>query len=194
MKTKQLVSATVAAFLLATPSAFAENNKNNFILDIANIDVDQEFGNVTYLGNDSSIFVGLGYAYQIDMSDSLFVKPKVIFYLSDMDINDTDGTSDKSNLSSMSSYLVDVGYNQNKFSYYGTVGVTSATYERTVSNSVSSASDAALTYGFGIGYNINDKTAIDLGYQATDLEYNSISGAMYDISLSNVKLGFAYKF
>jgi opacity protein-like surface antigen len=194
MKTKQLVSATVAAFLLATPSAFAENNKHNFILDIANIDVDQEFGNVTYLGNDSSIFVGLGYAYQIDISDSLFVKPKVIFYLSDMDINDTDGTSDKSNLSSMSSYLVDVGYNQNKFSYYGTVGVTSATYERTVSNSVSSASDAALTYGFGIGYNINDKTAIDLGYQATDLEYNSISGAMYDISLSNVKLGFAYKF
>jgi opacity protein-like surface antigen len=199
MQTNKLTFAAIVAASLISTSGFAKeeiSKHHRFGLNIANIDVDQTYGSVDYLGSDRANFVGLSYAYNIKIAQDFFVEPNVTFYLSDMDIKDTDGTDDKSTLSNISSYLIDFGYSQNKLSYYGTLGLTAANYKRTVSGlSSSKASDSALTYGLGIAYDITDSVVLDLEYQTTDLSYEVVnSNSNFEIGLDVIKLGIAYKF
>ena len=194
-----LKSAAIVALMAGSiNSAIASDKNHSLFIEAAMVDIDQEYGDTNFLGSDKGVLPGLGYAYKIELAHQYFIKPGLVVNFSDIEIKDTDGTSDSSKFSSMHSIYADFGKKlNNNFSAYATLGFTKATLQRdepSFSYS-SSATDSGATIGLGFTYHVNNNIDLDLKYHTTDINY-AVQGSSTELetSIDALKLSAAYKF
>lgn len=191
MNNKFLLS-TSLSLLVTCQTAFASEEKNhNLIFNFSHINIDQEYGDTNFLGNDSDVFLGFGYGYNINLGQNFFLKPKFMFYLSDIDIDDKDDADYKSIYSNIKDLLIDVGYKQNKLSYYTSIGIRTATIDRTFSTYNKTRSGAV--FGLGVSYDVTDNIDVNVGYQYSRIAYQDTLETL-NVDFQDIKLGMSYKF
>ena len=200
IKYNSLKSAAIVALMVGSlNSAIASDKNHSLFIEAAMVDIDQEYGNdKSFTGSDKGVLPGLGYAYKIELAHQYFIKPGLVVNFSDIEIKDTDGTSDSSKFSSMHSIYADFGKKlNNNFSAYATLGFTKATLQRDEPSSSysSSATDSGATIGLGFTYHVHKNIDLDLKYHTTDIAFRlKDDSTKFNTSIDALKLSAAYKF
>lgn len=193
---KYLKSAALISLLAGTiNTAMAEEKKHALTIEASMFDVEQTWGDAYWFGSDDKILPGLGYAYKFTLGNNIFIRPGLVANFSDIEVKDTDGSGDFLKVSSIHSYYVDAGSKINdKMSAYATIGITSATIDRT-GYPAGKETGRGVTLGLGVAYNVAENIDIDFKYQTTDLEFD-VAGFTenYEVSLDAFKLGASFKF
>ena len=87
--------------------------------------------------------------------------------------------------------LIDVGYKQNKLSYYTSIGIRTATTDRTFSTYNKTRSGAV--FGLGVSYDVTDNIDVNVGYQYSRIAYQDTLETL-NVDFQDIKLGMSYKF
>ncbi|MFZ8865068.1 MAG: outer membrane protein [Rickettsiales bacterium] len=195
---KYLKSAALISLLAGTiNTAMAEEKKHALTIEASMFDVEQTWGDADWFGSDDKILPGLGYAYKFTLDNNIFIRPGLVANFSDIEVKDKsyDDYDGSLKVSSIHSYYVDAGSKINdKMSAYATIGITSATIDRT-GLPAGKETGRGVTLGLGVAYNVAENIDIDFKYQTTDLEFD-VAGFTenYEVSLDAFKLGASFKF
>ncbi|MFT6332587.1 MAG: opacity protein-like surface antigen [Lentimonas sp.] len=196
MLNKKLLAVASVAAVLSSSMAFAKNDGGHVVsLEGSFIDVDQNLGNADYLGSDNQILPTLRYGYKFQF-DKIFVRPSASYTIGDIDINDTDGTSDKSTVSNIYTIESDIGYDiTDAIGVFGTLGLQGLSLEREVSGSKDDANSIGFLLGLGAEYNINDNLSVSAKYQYSEVNVDvQGSNSDHELELNTIKIGFSYNF
>ncbi len=197
MNYKLLLSTSLTIFITSQTVFANDKNNHNLIFDFSQMQIDQEYGNTNFLGNESNIIPGIGYGYNINLGKNIFLKPKVMFYFADTDIKDKESNF-KSSYSTIHDYLIDIGYKHNKLSYYTSLGIRTATFNRTESTQSQywsyTQTNSGGAFGLGASYDLTNNLDINVGYQYSKISYQPDPLQNLDVKFQDIKLGISYKF
>lgn len=189
---KFLIATTLVTSLLST-TAIADS-RHTLTIEASKVDVEQEFGNATYLGTEDQVLPTLRYGYKFQLKD-FYLRPSTSYTFGDVEIKDTRGNG-KSTLSSIITLEGDAGYNITKeLGVFVTAGIVGANYEREVGTTKSDANESGILFGLGIEYDIIDSLSLSAKYQRTSLDYavENIS-TEYEVDVDMIKIGLSYNF
>lgn len=190
---KKLLVAFIILASLTSSLAVAKSGPS-LSIETSKIDVDQELGNVTYLDSGDEILPTVRYGYKFQL-DKAFIRPSASYTFGDLEIQDTDGTSDTTTISKLFTAEADLGYNiTNEFSIFGTLGFARANLERDVSNVKRDANGSGALFGFGLEYDISDSMSISARYQISDIDYSDIYTVDFETDMEIIKIGASYNF
>lgn len=191
---KKLLMTTALVGSLVSAPAFSKNIRS-ISIEASNIDVEQSFDNVDYLGSKNKTRPTLRYAYKAQ-GEKVFFRPSISYTFGELALRDTNSTSNKSTLSKIATIEADIGFNiTKKTSIFATVGAISATFERDENGINHDKNANAILAGVGLEYDICKKYSVSAKYQRSDMAFNvSDHDADYKVSADIFKAGISYKF
>lgn len=209
MKNKKLILATSVATLLSCSPSFAKTQGNYVGLDLlrSNSEFQYQYGDGSApdeKAKDKSYGFGLNYKYAFNFNN-FFIAPGIFAEMNNLQAKGKLGSAKESfEIHNRLGLKADIGYDINdKFAIYGTGGFSSISYDYKYNSSTTIASssgrESGYFYGAGLAYNINDKFAVNVEYnaQSVDLPSPFTSGGKRDeieANLSVIKLGASYRF
>ncbi len=185
---KKIIPAVVIGSALLSNSAFAFEGKHSVGLDIINSQiVDQE---TNYHGKNS-FGASINYKYAIDVYDNFVITP-AIFY------DRLNANIDESEIDARYGIKLDLGYKANEVvTPYFSLGYAVNEYDYVDSTkSINNSDDkAALIYGVGLSFKVNDILSISTEYNISEVEISNKTGDLTPkVDIDQFKVGFSYNF
>ena len=158
---KTFIAASVLGTLISADS-FAKTEGNFIGLDLVN--TESQMVDVTNGQQHREDDFGFGINYQHAFNfNGFFVAPE-IFYDSNRNLGRANGNSDE--LLYSYGLKANLGYDiTDKIALFAVLGGGQARSQSNLSNVVEDRTDEFFTYGLGAAYEINDKFAINIGYE-----------------------------
>jgi opacity protein-like surface antigen len=193
---KLLILSTLLSAIL-TQQAFAKS-QHQISVEASRFDVDQTFGDATYLGSDDAILATIGYGYKFQFKNNLFVRPSIFYTIGDVEMKDTDGLNGKSTFNPEFSLEADFGYNiTDKFALFGTAGLMTASMERQdpILAYRDEAKDVGFIVGAGAEYQVIDNLSVSLKYQFSKVDFGvENANEDWEVESNTIRLGLSYNF
>ena len=189
---KLLITTALVGSLISAP-AFSKNVRS-ISIEASNIDVEQSFNNVEYLGSENKTRPTVRYSYK-GQGEHIFFRPSISYTFGEIALRDTNSTSNKSTLSKIATIEADIGFNiTKKTSVFATVGAISATFERDENGINHDKNSNAILAGVGLEYDICKKYSVNAKYQRSDMAFNvSDHDADHKVSTDIFKVGIYFK-
>lgn len=185
---KKLTSIAIISSALLASNAFAFEGKHSVGLDIINSQIVDKESN--YHGKNR-FGASVNYKYAIDVYDNFVITPAIFYDRLNANIG-------KSEFDTRYGLKLDLGYKANEVvTPYFSLGYAINEYDFIDSgNSINNSDDkAALIYGVGLSFKVNDILSISTEYNISEVKVSSKTGDVTaKTDIDQFKVGLSYNF